>query len=291
MSEKVNRTTGIEWTHHTWNYFVGCTVHTAGCTNCYAMRQAHRLEHNFGMKAYTGTTKQVNGKPVWTGRVNLSSERQRRMPYRIAQPSLIFVNSMSDVFHAAVPDEWRNAMFSDMRALPRHTFQILTKRPENAVEYFKRHPANADLPNVWLGATVEDGRVLHRIDLLRQIPVKTRFISAEPLIGSWGEADLTGIHWVITGGESGPGARLCNPQWVREIRDMCMAQGVSLFHKQWGMYHSNPLCFEQRMPVGEAEAQDPHVNGKGGGLLDGRLWREFPAGSATEASCDSLLSL
>ena len=275
-ASEVRRTTGIEWTQHTWNPVVGCTIATAGCTNCYAMRMAYRLEHAFHQPAYAGTTKKTStGAIVWTGKLNRASRQSMRKPETITEPSTIFVNSMSDMFHPDMPDVWRDEAFALMFRIRRHRYQILTKRPEVAVRYYAQRPDLHGLPHIWIGASVERGKEAWRIDELRKVPAGVRFLSVEPLIGALGPVDLTGIHWVITGGESGPGARLCKPEWTREVRDLCQAQGVAYFHKQHGTYRNHPLVVERGMPIAEVEAMDQH--GKGGALLDGRLWREMPA--------------
>lgn len=281
-SKESNRSTGIEWTEHTWNPFVGCTIHTAGCTNCYAMRAAMRLQE-FGMESYRGVAKLANGKPVWTGVINRSSEAQMRKPFKIKKPSMIFVNSMSDFFHEAANDEWRLDALTVMAKTP-HQYQVLTKRPENIRPFLDRVNAPSSCmtleafpPNVWIGATVERADCVHRIATLRNVPAKIRFLSIEPLIDSVGPMDLAGIHWVILGGESGPGARPMEAAWAREVRDQCVAQKVPLFFKQWGLNANNPLCWKvpEGMTVAKCIAwRDP--NGKGGSLLDGREWKEYP---------------
>lgn len=268
------RTTGIEWTEHTWNPIVGCSVLSAGCTNCYAMRQARRIEGFGTIPAYIGTTKSTKAGPVWTGKIAQSSRDQIDKPRRIRGSAMIFVNSMSDLFHPDADDAWRDDAFDVMRSVGRHTYQVLTKRPDVAKRYYSERCEVHNLPQVWLGVSVERADVKHRIDTLRSIPASVRFLSIEPLIGPVGELDLTGIHWVITGGESGPRARSCAPDWVREVRDQCIEANVPLFHKQWGKYENNPLVVEQGMSPTEAREIDPH--GKGGGLLDGRLWRQMP---------------
>lgn len=284
-SKPRQRTTGIEWTEHTWNPFVGCTIHTPGCANCYAMRQAHRLEHTLGMQTYAGTTKLANGNPVWTGKVNQASAATMRKPFTVADPSIFFVNSMSDFFHEAALDEWRIEALGVMAATW-HQYQVLTKRPEHIVPFLDKH--DLSLPaNVWIGATIERGQFRHRIDTLRAVPAAIRFLSVEPIIGAIGKLDLTGIHWVIGGGESGPGARLMDPAWARELRDECVRQGVAFFWKQWGQVKNNPLYADavymlevQGKMLGVTPAQyvalqDPV--GKGGSLIDGREWKEWPA--------------
>lgn len=266
----MTRTTAIEWTHHTWNPFVGCSIATAGCANCYAMRMASRLDA-MDKLAYQGTTDRGR----WTGRINRASDAQMTKPDRIRGQALIFVNSMSDFWHANARDEWRGEAFAVMRRNPQLAFQVLTKRPENIAPTLAR--MGETIPdNMWLGATVEDERVADRIDMLRAIPARVRFLSVEPMIGPLGRVDLAGIHWVITGGESGPRARICLPAWVREVRDQCADAGAAFFHKQWGDYRSNPVIIELNGDLAEAKAADPPENGKGGALLDGVLHRAFP---------------
>jgi protein gp37 len=279
--KEANRTTGIEWCQHTWNPFVGCTIHTAGCTNCYAMRTANRLQE-FGVESYQGVVKVANGSPVWTGRVNRATEAAFRKPFKIKKPSLIFVNSMSDFFHPQALDEWRIDAMTIMVKTP-HQYQVLTKRPEEIAPFLKRvtQPRLAIPDNMWLGATVERADCVHRIDTLRKVPATIRFLSVEPLIGPVGPMDLTGIHWVILGGESGPGARPMQADWARDVRDQCRAQKVPLFFKQWGKASNNPL-FAQA-PAGHSgnawvEQHDPV--GKGGSLLDGMDWKLYPRTAA-----------
>lgn len=221
--------TSIEWTDATWNPVAGCTILTAGCTNCYAMRMAARLEA-MGVKKYAGLTRKSGGRAKWTGNIFLD-RHALSIPATWSKPRRVFVNSMSDLFHADVPADFIADVWQVMAATPRHTYQILTKRPDRMVEIV---PNLAMLPNVWLGTSVEDGRVLHRIDELRQVPAAVRFISFEPLIGSVAAADLTGIHWAIVGGESGPNSRYMNPAWVDEIESMCRCGGAAFFFKQWG---------------------------------------------------------
>lgn len=277
MSGKAKgRTTGIEWTEHTWNPTVGCSLATAGCTNCYAMRQAHRIEEMGKAPQYRGLTRPGPHGPVWTGRVGRSSDSAMRKPLTIREPATIFVNSMSDLFHPDMRDEWRDEAHEIMIEAGWHIYQILTKRPEEMAAYYSRRPQYAALPNVWQGVSVEDSRVLWRIAALREVPAAVRFLSVEPLIGALGSVALTGIAWIITGGESGPRARLCEPAWVREVRDQALALAIPLFHKQWGTYGSNPLVREQGLSVAEAMKLDPPDHAKGGCLLDGRQWRETP---------------
>jgi protein gp37 len=208
----------IEWTEATWNPVTGCTKISAGCKNCYAERLAlrlramgnHRYRHGF--------------------RVTLHDD-VIDLPSRWKKPRRIFVNSMSDLFHPDVPLWFIRRVFQTMEECPQHTFQVLTKRSDRVREL------SAKLPwpkNVWMGVSVEDSRVLNRVDDLRAVPAAVRFLSCEPLIGSLAGMDLHEIHWVIVGGESGPGARPMNVEWVREIFRACKTQKTPFFFKQWG---------------------------------------------------------
>jgi protein gp37 len=243
--------TTIEWTDATWNPVAGCTILTAGCTNCYAMRMAARLEA-MGQEKYAGLTRKSGGRAKWTGKLYLDW-KSLSIPATWTKPRRVFVNSMSDLFHGDVPMEFIEAVWRVMEETPRHTYQILTKRPDRMKEIV---PALRKLPNVWLGTSVEDGRVLHRIDEMRQVPAAIRFISFEPLIGSVSGADLRGVHWAIVGGESGPHARPMDPAWVDEIERMCRVAGAAFFFKQWG-------------------GRNKKVTGR---LLNGRTYDEMPVG-------------
>jgi protein gp37 len=223
--------TSIEWTDATWNPVAGCTVLTAGCTNCYAMRMAARLEA-MGTEKYRGLTRKSGGRAVWTRKIRLD-EKSLDAPRAWSKPRKVFVNSMSDLFHDDVPIEFIGRVWAVMKETPRHTYQILTKRPERMAQVLA-YPSFEVLPNVWLGTSVEDGRVLDRLDAIRQVPAAIRFVSLEPLIGSVAEGDLTGINWAIVGGESGPRAREMKPEWVDEIEAMCRRTGTAFFFKQWG---------------------------------------------------------
>lgn len=221
----------IEWTDATWNPVAGCTMATAGCTNCYAMRMAARLEA-MGLPKYTGLTRKSGGRAVWTGRVNLDA-KALVAPYRWRSPRKVFVNSMSDLFHEAVPDEFIARVWTVMTETPRHTYQVLTKRPARMRQLLSGQGFHR-APNIWIGTSVEDGAVLDRIEELRSAPAFIRFISFEPLIGSVGAADLRGIDWAIVGGESGPKSRPIEQSWVEEIESLCRASGTAFFFKQWG---------------------------------------------------------
>lgn len=221
----------IEWTDATWNPVAGCTIVSPGCTNCYAMRMAARLEL-MGQPKYAGTTRRSGGRAVWTGRIALD-EDALQAPLRWARPRRVFVNSMSDLFHEDVPAAFVAKVWRVMSATPRHTYQVLTKRPERMAAVLRgtRFPV---LPNVWLGTSIENRGALHRLDALRRVGGAVRFVSFEPLLEDVGAPDLRGVHWAIVGGESGPKARSLDPAWVDAIRLGCERQGVAFFFKQWG---------------------------------------------------------
>lgn len=264
-----DQSTGISWTNHTWNPFTGCSIHTAGCTNCYAMAAARRLE-GFGQPSYRGTTKVVNGKAVWTGQLNRSTDATFRKPFTIREPSMIFVNSMSDFWHPAADDQWRLDALGVMAATP-HQYQVLTKRPEEIAGFMQR--TGVHIPhNVWIGATVERADCKHRIDTIRKVPARIRFLSIEPLIGPMGPMDLAGIHWVIIGGESGGGARPMQAEWVREALRECEAAGTRIYFKQWGLARNNPLYANG----GSAAVSRLDPEEKGGNTVDGRQYKQWP---------------
>ncbi len=223
----------IEWTDATWNPVAGCTPVSAGCRNCYAARMALRLAtipNSTGAK-YRGTAERsAGGQPVFTGKIVLDRD-SLCLPKSWRKSRLIFVNSMSDVFHESVPFEYIAEIFEVMRACPQHSFQVLTKRPERVKEVAHKLPWPS---NIWMGTSVEDGRALPRVDQIREVPSRIRFLSCEPLIGSLEALVLDGIHWVIVGGESGPGSRPMLHEWVVEIREKCILAGVPFFFKQWG---------------------------------------------------------
>lgn len=221
----------IEWTDVTWNPVAGCLVITPGCTNCYAMRMAARLEA-MGVAKYEGLTRKSGKRYVWTGKIRLD-EASLDAPLKWRKPRKVFVNSMSDLFHPDVPAEFVAKVWSVMERTPQHTYQILTKRPERMREVITSLGLPA-LEHVWLGTSVEDSAVLARLDDLRATPAIIRFVSFEPLIGSVSGANLDNIHWAIVGGESGPRARPMKEEWVDEIRRSCLAFGTAFFFKQWG---------------------------------------------------------
>lgn len=221
--------TSIEWTDATWNPVAGCTVISPGCTNCYAMRMAARLDA-MGMPKYRGLTRKSGGRAVWRGRTRID-EVSLAVPLAWKSLRRIFVNSMSDLFHEGVPTRFIEAVWNVMEAAPRHTFQILTKRPERMAGVVKSFPV---LENVWLGTSVENAEYLTRIDHLRTIKAAVRFVSFEPLLGSVAGADLKGIQWAIVGGESGPRARPMRAEWIDEIERLCRVSNAAFFFKQWG---------------------------------------------------------
>jgi len=234
----------IEWTETTWNPITGCSKISAGCTNCYAERMAIRL--------------QAMGQPNYArGFEVVIHDHMLEMPLRWRKPQRIFVNSMSDLFHEAVPDDFILEVFSIMERAHWHRFQILTKRSKRLSKMRGRLPWPK---NVWMGVTVEKKKYLYRIDDLRKTGAAVKFCSIEPLLGPIPTLDLGGINWVIVGGESGPGARPVKPEWVRQIREACRNQEVAFFFKQWGgIFKKQAGC-----------------------LLDGREWKQYPVDPSDE---------
>lgn len=225
--------TQIEWTDATWNPVAGCTVVSAGCTHCYAMEMARRLEA-MRVSKYEGLTRKSGGRTVWKGIVREDPDLLT-IPLRWRKPRKIFVNSMSDLFHEQVSDAFILEVWQVMRDTPHHHYQILTKRPERMARVVSELIDDV-LPNVWLGTSVEDSEVVHRIEHLRAVPAAIRFISFEPLIGPVGDVDLTDIHWAIVGGESGRNARPIREEWIDEIHDQCALFETAFFFKQWGTW-------------------------------------------------------
>ena len=242
-------TTGIEWTDATWNPMTGCTKISAGCDNCYAHLLAHTKTRARYLSQLPVRDTEANREDPFAPRF---WEDRLSQPLSWRQPKRIFVNSMSDVFHAHFSLEQIRRVFEVMAQASHHQFQVLTKRPERAARLAPHLPW---AENIWLGTSIENMKVAARADALREIePAHVRFISAEPLLGSLDDLDLTGIHWVIGGGESGPGHRPVDPAWARGLRDRCVEEGVAFFWKQWG---------------------GPRPT-SGGRLLDGELWDEYP---------------
>ena len=234
--------TTIEWTDATWNPVTGCTKISPGCDHCYAERFSER---------FRGTP----GHPFQTGfDLTLRPERLEQ-PLRWRTPRMIFVNSMSDLFHKGIPKDFIGRVFDTMERAPWHTFQVLTKRSSLMRDFLRRrYGARRGPRHMWFGVSVEDGSKKSRIRHLQETSAGVRFLSIEPLIGPIGKLDLTGIDWVIAGGESGPGAREMKLEWVREVRDQCRESGVAFFFKQWGGLRPK----------------------SGGRELDGRKWSQFP---------------
>jgi protein gp37 len=228
----------IEWTETTWNPVTGCTAVSAGCDNCYAERLAIRLRA-------MGNPRYVDGFAVRVHRDLI--ER----PHVWRNPRLVFVNSMSDLFHPKVPTDVIMKIFATMSETPRHTYQVLTKRPKRVRLLADRLPWPA---NVWMGVSVENEEAKWRVDALRDVPAALRFLSCEPLLGPL-TLDLSRIEWLIAGGESGPHARPMHPNWVRSLRDQCQQAHVPFFFKQWG-------------------GRTPKAGGRN---LDGRTWDQMPA--------------
>lgn len=221
--------TTIEWTDATWNPVAGCTVLSPGCTNCYAMRMAARLDA-MGAAKYRGLTRKSGNRWVWTGKIKLDRSALA-VPTTWRKPRRVFVNSMSDLFHDGVPPKFVAEVWSVMASTPRHTYQILTKRPDRMSQITSTLPV---LANVWLGTSVENADYLTRIDELRKVKAAVRFVSFEPLLGSIGKPSLKGIDWAIVGGESGPRSRPMLEAWVDEIEAACRRSRTAFFFKQWG---------------------------------------------------------
>ena len=236
----------IEWTEQTWNPIVGCTKVSAGCKHCYAETMAKRLQA-------MGTPGYENGFAL-----RLLPERLAD-PVRRKKPTVYFVNSMSDLFHDKVPEAYIDQVMDVIRETPQHNYQILTKRAARMARYFRHRSVPA---NVWLGVSVENQKHgVPRIDYLRKVDVRIRFLSVEPLLEDVGPLNLTDIHWVIVGGESGPKARPMRVEWADAVRIQCEAQGVAFFFKQWGGWGAD----------GKRRAKS-----KNGRLLNGRTWDEMP---------------
>lgn len=228
----------IEWTESTWNPVTGCTKISPGCKHCYAERMAKRLH--------------AMGQPNYAQGFSLAlQEHMLELPLRWKRPQTIFVNSMSDLFHESVPLPYIKRVFDVMRKSSWHRFQVLTKRADRLREVDQEL---AWPPNVWMGVSVESRRYLSRVDVLRGAGSKIKFLSLEPLLEDLGAFDLSGIDWVIVGGESGPGARPMQPGWVRNLRDLCAKESVPFFFKQWGGIRKKAA----------------------GRILDGQLWNQMP---------------
>lgn len=246
--------TGIEWTDATWNPTTGCDRVSPGCDNCYALTLAKRL------KAMGNGRYQRDGNPRTSGPGFGLTVHEDKLdePLRWRKPRRVFVNSMSDLFHASIPVQFIHRVFDVMSSTPQHQFQVLTKRPRRMLTvvraWYESHDVGI-LPNVWLGTSVEDQQWFdRRVPLLAEVPASIRFLSCEPLLGPIRLAYAEDIHWVIVGGESGVGAREMDERWVESLREQCEALGLPFFFKQWG-------------------GRTPKAGGR---LLQGRTWDEMP---------------
>lgn len=250
----MSTTSRIEWTEQTWNPAAGCTKISPGCKNCYAEVMSRRL--------------QAMGVPGYEDGFKLQLLPQRlEEPLKRRKPTTYFVNSMSDLFHEEIPDSYIDQVFETIRRTPQHTYQVLTKRAVRMAGYFGGRQAP---PNAWIGVSVENRKHgVPRIDSLRTVPARIRFLSVEPLLEDVGQLDLRGIHWVIVGGESGPKARPMKLQWLESVRLQCEQQKVAFFFKQWGGWGVD----------GKRRAKS--ANGR---LLNGRVWDEMPQ---AEMACRS----
>lgn len=240
---------GIEWTEVTWNPVTGCSKISHGCKHCYADRLARRLRA-------AGVRKYRNGFKTTVHDAALEE------PLRWKKPRLVFVNSMSDLFHSAVPTGFIASVFEIMNQTPHHTFQVLTKRPHRVRQLGRKLHWS---PNIWLGVSIESQRWLPRLDILKESGAQVKFLSLEPLLGPLPKIKLQGVDWVIVGGESGPGARPMEASWVREIRDKCLKSEVPFFFKQWGG------VFKKRT----------------GRVLDGVTWDQMPDSHFPRSNSDA----
>ena len=256
----------IEWTTTTWNCIRGCSMCSPGCLFCYAMKTAARFSR-LGLPFHGFAVMTAKG-PKWTGKVALIEDLLDQ-PLHWRKQRLIFVNSMSDLFHEELPLADIARVFDVMHRADWHTYQILTKRSGRLVEI---SPQLRWAPHIWMGVSVENADYAYRIDDLRKCGAQVKFLSIEPLIGPIPELNLNGIDWVIAGGESGRGARAMDPEWARAIRDQCNAAGVPFFFKQWGRLANNP---DRKDPT----AKENGGTAKGGRMLDGRTWDEMPQGA------------
>lgn len=254
------KTTGIEWVRSesgekgwTWNPVTGCTKISAGCDNCYAERTALRMQNNPVLN------KAKRGNPYRNGFEVTLQEHRLDEPLRKKKPAAIFVNSMSDLFHAGVPKVYIKQVFEIMEQAHWHTFQILTKRADRLARLALELPWPK---NVWMGVSVENQDVYHRIEHLMQVPAQIRWLSMEPLLGPVPDIPhLAELDWIVVGGESGPRARPMHPDWARDVRDQCQVAAVPFFFKQWGEHDSIGVR------VGKKTA---------GRMLDGRIWDQMP---------------
>jgi protein gp37 len=257
----VSDKSAIQWTDATWNPVTGCSKVSPGCAHCYA----ETLSLRFGWS-------KVPWLPEYAAENVVLHPERLDQPRRWRRPRRVFVNSMSDLFHELVPDAYIHDVFDRMARADWHSYQLLTKRPERMAEvvsaYYALRPGKVPLPQVWLGASIENDRWTARADAVRRTPAAVRFISAEPLLGPLPSLDLTEIDWLIVGGESGAGARPMRPEWARRLRDQALASGTAFFFKQWG-------------------GRTPKAHGR---ELDGRTWDEYPDGRDSEPELELALA-
>lgn len=255
MSER----TGIEWTDATWNPVTGCTRVSTGCDHCYAATLAEKRLRQVYLRRIPVIDSPENRADPFA--VRLWPERLDR-PIHWTEPRMIFVNSMSDLFHVDVPDEFVRTVFEVMLTADQHVYQVLTKRPARAAKFWDRHRDALGLTripeHIWIGTSIENSDVSYRARHLCAVSAEVRFLSCEPLLGSLDSLDVCGIHWVIGGGESGPGARPVDPSWALELRNLCQRSRVPFFWKQWG-------------------GRTPKAGGR---LLEDQEWNEYPAVAA-----------
>lgn len=243
----MSTTSTIEWTDATWNIVTGCTKVSPGCDHCYAEKFAERWRGVKGNYYENGFDLRL--------RPNMLDR-----PATWKSPKRIFVNSMSDLFHVGVPDEYLDRVFDRMEAIDRHIYQILTKRPERMRRYLKKRLGRKQLAtHIWTGVSVENNDFAWRVDMLRDVNAAVRFLSVEPMLGPVDRVSFDAIHWVIVGGESGPKRRPIDIAWVRDVRDRCLNCGIKFFFKQWHKANS-------------------------GRLLDGRTWDQMPPTSAAQGA-------
>ncbi|MBN2715309.1 MAG: phage Gp37/Gp68 family protein [Deltaproteobacteria bacterium] len=231
--------TNIEWADGSWTNITGCTQISEACDKCYAKPLTERLQR-MGISKYAAGFHNV-----------VSHERCLNEPLKWQDPKRIFVNSMSDTFHSKVSVEFIRKIFNITQRAPHHTYMMLTKRSQRLVELAKKLPWH---DNIWLGVTVESAKYTDRIDDLRQVPAKVRFLSVEPMLSPLPQLNLDGINWVICGGQSGPGSKPLNPLWAMDLRDQCVARNIPFFFKQYGGPHNKKL----------------------GCVLDGKVWNQYP---------------
>lgn len=243
------QTSDIEWTDATWNPVTGCSKISAGCDNCYAERFSERFRG-------------VPGHPFEGGFDFTLRPDRLEAPLGWRKPRMIFVNSMSDLFHKEVPLTFVDRVFDTMEKASWHTFQMLTKRSSLMRDFVNRRYADKAVPShIWLGVSVEHRQAVSRVRHLQQANASVRFLSVEPLIADVGDFSMAGLHWVIVGGESGPGARPMRPEWAARVRDMCVAQGIPFFFKQWGAFGA------------DGRRGSKSANGR---MLEGRTWDQLP---------------